>query len=87
MKLPDALIGGADTDSSKALVALVGMGLATILVALGGFTGAEGAGVLNLAIGAFIVGHVGSIAATGWTIQAVTKAHLALEALKKGEGA
>lgn len=70
------------TDHSKMVVTLLVLGAATGLLALGRLSGAEWVSAVTWTVAAFMLGHVGAVVATGWSVQSTAKAMAMLDAIK-----
>lgn len=70
------------TDRSKLVVTLIVLACATGLLFIGRLSGAEWVSAVTWTVGAFIVGQVGAVVASGWSVQIATKAALAIEAMR-----
>lgn len=75
------------TDRSKMVVTLLVLASATGLLCIGRLSGAEWVSAVTWTVGTFIAGQVGAVVATGWSVQAVAKATLALESARNRSGA
>lgn len=62
-----------DADRSKLVVALLVIGLASVLLWVARITGDQWSAVVTWTVAAYMVGQVGAVLAQGWTVQAVQK--------------
>jgi hypothetical protein len=67
------------TDRSKMVVTMLVLASATGLLTIGRISGAEWVSAITWTVSAFMLGQVGAVIATGWSMQTVAKATLALE--------
>lgn len=66
------------TDRSKLSVTLLVLALATGLLSIGRLSGAEWVSAVTWTIAVYMLGQVGAVVATGWSVQTVARANATL---------
>ena len=62
------------TDRTKLVVALLVLGSATGLLAIGRLSGAEWVSAVTWTVAAYMLGQVAAVVGTGWAVQSIAKA-------------